>query len=141
MPSRWAAFRIFWSNDETVELVCFAVARQYASGRLIGCHWGRRAASTPIASFGWCTVTPRAVIASRAVASFDVRGGSDQHLGQVYGTDRASVLVIAPFGEQLPCTRMVRVAAVKRPDQHIRVEEQPHRGSSSASSRSRYPAA
>ena len=71
MRSRLAAFSIFGSNDESVEPVCFAVARQYASGRLIGCRCRSRAASTPIASFGWCTVTPRAAIASRAAASFE----------------------------------------------------------------------
>lgn len=38
------------------------------SRRRGGCR--RRAASTPIASFGWCT-TPRAAIASRATASFE----------------------------------------------------------------------
>lgn len=44
---------------------------------------------------------------------------------------------IAPFDEQLACTMMVRVAAVKRPDQDICVEEQSQRSLSSASSCSR----
>src|SRR5580692_1417367 len=51
-----------------------------------------------------------------------VYGGSDQHLGQVHDADRASVLVLAPLGEQLSSAMMVRVAAIKRPDQDVRVE-------------------
>jgi hypothetical protein len=35
-PSASAALRTLWSNVARVDLVCLAVARQYASGRLMG---------------------------------------------------------------------------------------------------------
>lgn len=54
------------SKDASDARACRVAARQYASGRLIGCALRRRAASTPIASVACWISTPRAETAVRA---------------------------------------------------------------------------
>jgi hypothetical protein len=67
--SERAVRMIFSSKDAMVPPMWSAVARQYASGRLIGCEHRSRAASTPTTSPGRWTATPSAAIACRAIRS------------------------------------------------------------------------
>jgi hypothetical protein len=57
----------------------------------------------------------------------------------LHDADNASVLAVTPLNEQRASAMVMWVATVERSDQNARVEEQLHRGSSSASSRSRQP--
>lgn len=74
--------------------------------------------------------------ASRAQA-LRIGRGRDKHLREVDGADQPRRVLRVPVREERACLTVVRVGAVKGADQHVRVEDDLQRSSSSASSRSK----
>ena len=76
---------------------------------------------------------------ARKTQLLGVSSRRNEHLGQVHHADQSRGVLLPPGGKQLAGLGMMPVADVERADQHIGIEYQSHRCSSSASSCCRYP--
>ncbi len=74
---------------------------------------------------------------ARRLQPVPVRGGSDEHLGQVDEAEQPGRLPPLAATEERAGVGVARVGAVKRSDRDVGAEDDPHRSASSRSSRSR----